>query len=147
VLLLLLVLASPAHAGAVVIKPEQDIAIVMRSHWVFAAPGRHHVGKVWDTTPITGVHTRLPILAYGGSPGTTTTGTGTTTTGNGTPTAGSANRWLLVRLPGRPRPHRADAMACRREHVAATTVGLPGGTLRALVRSDRGEAVDADTAR
>jgi hypothetical protein len=72
---------------------------------VFAAPGRHHVGKVWDTTPITGVHTRLPILAYGGSPGTTTTGTGTTTTGNGTPTAGSANRWLLVRLPGRPNGH------------------------------------------
>jgi hypothetical protein len=95
-LLLLLVLAAPAHAGDVVIKPEQDVAIVMRSHWVFAAPDRHHVGKVWDTTPITGVRTRLPILAYGAAPGTTATGTTTT---------GSAKRWLLVRLPGRPNGH------------------------------------------
>jgi L,D-transpeptidase catalytic domain len=69
----------------------------MRSHWVFAAPDRHHVGKVWDTTPITGVRTRLPILAYGKAPGLTTA-TGTTTTG-------SATRWLLVRLPGRPNGH------------------------------------------
>lgn len=101
-MLLLLVLAAPAHARAVVIKPEQDVAIVMRSHWVFAAPARHHVGKVWDTTPITGVHTRLPILAYGTAPGTTIPGT---TTGTGTTATGRAPRWLLVRLPGRPNGH------------------------------------------
>jgi hypothetical protein len=97
-LLLTLVLAAPAHARAVVIKSEQGVAIVMRSHWVFASPDRHHVGKVWDTTPITGVHTRLPILAYGTAPGTTTTGAAATPTG-------SSNTWLLVRLPGRPNGH------------------------------------------
>lgn len=104
----------------------------MRSHWVFAAPARHHIGKVWDTTPITGVHTRLPILAYAAAPGATAPGTtvpgttapgttapgtaapGTTapgTTTNGTVTTGTdtsnvdAKRWLLVRLPGRPNGH------------------------------------------
>jgi hypothetical protein len=100
-MLLLLVVAAPAHASAVGINPEQDVAIVMRSHWVFATPDRHHVGKVWDTTLITGVHTRLPILGYSSGPSTTSTGTTTT----GTTTPGSAKRWLLVRLPGRPNGH------------------------------------------
>jgi hypothetical protein len=90
-------LAVPAHARAVVVKPEQDVAIVMQSHWAFAAPDRHHIGKVWDTTLITGVHTRLPILAYSSAPGTTA--------GTGTMTGGGAKRWLLVRLPGRPNGH------------------------------------------
>jgi hypothetical protein len=101
-LLLLLVLATPAHARVPVIKSEQDVAVVMRSHWVFATPDRHHVGKVWDTTAITGVRTRLPILAYGTAPGIATNGT---TTGTGTAGNGGAPRWLLVRLPGRPNGH------------------------------------------
>jgi lipoprotein-anchoring transpeptidase ErfK/SrfK len=82
----------------VVLKPETDVAIVTRSHWVFVTPGKHHVGKVWDTTAIMGVHTRLPILGYGSTPATAAS--------PGTPgTSAAPTRWLLVRLPGRPNGH------------------------------------------
>ena len=95
---------------------------MLQSHWVFASPARHHIGKVWDTTAITGVHTRLPILAYGyapgalkpvGTQGSSTTGT-TGTTGPSGPSGPAGPiattpppppTWLLVRLPGRPNGH------------------------------------------
>jgi lipoprotein-anchoring transpeptidase ErfK/SrfK len=111
-------LAAPAQARTVRIAPEQDVAIVLQSHWVFASPGRHHVDKVWDTTAITGVHTRLPILAYGYGPGKPSSSLGAATQGTTGPTgvsgpSGPAGptppsrppKWLLVRLPGRPNGH------------------------------------------
>lgn len=114
-LLLLSALASPAQAGAVV-SPQQDVAVVMQSHWVFASPGKHHIGKVWDTTAITGVHTRLPILGYGTAPGPSTPAAVTPTPPT---TPGAAPVWLRVRLPGRPNGHTGwiEAAHVRIDHT------------------------------
>jgi lipoprotein-anchoring transpeptidase ErfK/SrfK len=105
------VLVVAAAAGAVatsaaarrppVVKPTQELAILLTSHNVRSAPhaGRSRVSTVRASRPITGGQTVLPVIAHSTSP--------------------SGAHWLKVRIPGRPNGRKG--WIARRGTVPATT--------------------------
>lgn len=74
--------APRASGASVAVQPTQELAALLSSHRVRAAPSARSplVGDVPATTPITHDRTVLPVLAHQGA-------------------------WLKVRLPGRPNSH------------------------------------------
>jgi lipoprotein-anchoring transpeptidase ErfK/SrfK len=76
--------ASPASGGRVAVQRTQELAALLSSHRIRAAPTARSplLGVVPAITPITHDHTVLPVLAHRG-------------------------QWLKVRLPGRPNSHTA----------------------------------------
>jgi lipoprotein-anchoring transpeptidase ErfK/SrfK len=77
------VAAAPVIARRAVVKPQQELAMLLESHKVFSAlHARHSTSTVRASRPITGGQTVLPVI-------------GRTTTRDGV-------HWLKVRLPGRP---------------------------------------------
>jgi lipoprotein-anchoring transpeptidase ErfK/SrfK len=93
--------APPASARKrPVVKPGQELAMLLKSHKVFSAPGRAKlIRTVRWWRPITGGQTVLPVI-------------GRTTTKGGA-------RWLHVRLPGRP--NGMKGWIAMRETVRART--------------------------
>jgi hypothetical protein len=76
---LLAALAGAAHAS--VVRSVQQVAVLKRDHRAYAQPHKHLLKTVVAFRPITRERTVLPVLGASG-------------VGN--------DRWLLVRLPGRP---------------------------------------------
>jgi lipoprotein-anchoring transpeptidase ErfK/SrfK len=76
--------SGSAAAQASVVRPTQELAMLVTSHPVVSAPHarRSRVDTVRASRPITGAQTVLPVI------------------GHSTATGGA--RWLKVRLPGRP---------------------------------------------
>jgi hypothetical protein len=74
--------ASPASGSRVAVQRTQELAALLSSHRIRAAPSAKSplLGDVPAITPITHDRTVLPVLAHHG-------------------------RWLKVRLPGRPNSH------------------------------------------
>jgi lipoprotein-anchoring transpeptidase ErfK/SrfK len=81
--------AVPTNATQSAVKPQQKLAVVLKTHTAFERPSEHSkaVDLVRARRPITGERTVLPIL-----------GRRTTVDRRGGPRL----RWLRVRLPGRP---------------------------------------------
>ena len=79
--------AAPASVTTVVVKPSQDLAVLIRTQEAFSGPDQHSapVGLVQARRPMTDEQTVLPVI------------------GDGTGTDGLS--WLHVMLPGRPNGH------------------------------------------
>jgi lipoprotein-anchoring transpeptidase ErfK/SrfK len=93
--------APSVSARPPVVKPTQELAMLLTSHNVLSAPhaGRSRVDRVGASRPITGGQTVLPVI------------------GHSTTTSGA--RWLKVRVPGRPNGRKG--WIARRGTVLTTT--------------------------
>ena len=111
--LALVMALSLGYAGAtsapavtiVVVRPSQELAVLLGPHAALARPSRH-AAAVYDVParlPITGARTVLPVLGH--------------------KTSTDGLRWLHVRLPGRPNGHtgwirkRATVTASTHWHI------------------------------
>jgi lipoprotein-anchoring transpeptidase ErfK/SrfK len=101
VVMLAVAATGSAAAQAPVVRPTQELAMLVTSHAVLSAPHARasRVKTVRASRPITGVQTVLPVIGH------------STTTGGA--------HWLKVRLPGRPNGRKGWMV--RRGTVVRTT--------------------------
>lgn len=100
---------APAAAGRDVVRPTQELVALLRLHDARSRPTLRaaRIVVVSARRPITGERTILPVLAHR--------------------TGADGNRWLRVRLPGRPNGHtgwiraRATLPAATKWHLVVRT--------------------------
>jgi lipoprotein-anchoring transpeptidase ErfK/SrfK len=122
------VLAAPpavvVAVGAGPVRGTTPLVVLLEGHAVRSAPhaGAHRIGSVPARTPLTGVHTVLPVLA-----------TATAPAGGG--------RWVRVALPGRPNGRRGwIAAAGTRRTATPWAIDVQLGRRRVVV-SEHGRVV------
>jgi lipoprotein-anchoring transpeptidase ErfK/SrfK len=93
--------ASATSAQKLVVKPVQELAVLVKRHRVASTfqPHPSRVSIIGASRPITGVRTVLPVIAHASTP--------------------DGARWLRVLLPGRP--NGSKGWISQRGTVATTT--------------------------